>query len=87
MTGRPAMTGLAIRSGAPFALSRVPVLDAKAGRAAALATRDAGGRIVAMFGCEGLAEGAVRCPTLADQEGSQRVVGGGQPGQGSAELV
>ena len=54
------MSGTPIRSGAPFALDRIPVLDADAGRAAALGARDAGERIVALFGCDGLAPGAVR---------------------------
>jgi Ni,Fe-hydrogenase III large subunit len=76
MTGDHAMTRLAIRSGAPFALGRVPVLDAKAGRAAALAARDAGERIVAMFGCDRPGERAVRVflVTADDAAGALRVV-------------
>ena len=54
------MTGLPIRSGAPFALDDVPVHDVTAGRTAALAARDAGERIVALFGCDRPAERAVR---------------------------
>jgi Ni,Fe-hydrogenase III large subunit len=70
------MTGLAIRSGAPFALGRVPVLGADAGRAAALAARDAGERIVAMFGSDAAAGGAVRVflVTAEDTTGALSVV-------------
>jgi Ni,Fe-hydrogenase III large subunit len=70
------MTGLAIRSGAPFALSGVPVLDVDAGRAAAFAARDAGERIVAMFAADGFAPDAVRVfvATADDASASLRIL-------------
>lgn len=52
--------GLPIRSGAPFALDRVPVLGVAEGRAAALAARDADERLVAMFGHDQSGQGSVR---------------------------
>jgi len=69
------MTGTPIRSGAPFALSGVPVLDAATGRAAALSARDAGERIVAMFGCDRPTQRAVRVflVTADDAAGALRV--------------
>ena len=70
------MTGLAIRSGAPFPRERVPLLSADGGREAALAARDAGERIVAMFGHDEPLERAVRVflVTGDDAKGTLRVL-------------
>lgn len=68
------MTPLAIRSGAPFALAAVPVLPAAAGRAAALAERDSGGRIVAMFGRDGPDAVRVFLVTADDAQGALRAL-------------
>ncbi len=67
--------GLSARSGAAFPLESVPVLDVAAARGAALEARDAGERIVALFGCHAPDGDAVRVflVTADDATASLRV--------------
>jgi len=64
------MKRIAHRGGQRFALAQLPVLDAGGARASLLAERDAGRRLVAMFGLRDPASGALRCIVVTANDGA-----------------